>query len=425
MADWFYRQKDKIVGPVTRQELDFLVSTGRVKSSTEVRSGAKGRWHTLAKTLTSQSGNKTVAQARASAASPSLEVADVVGATALQSEAMAPDNLTSQQAASADDPTKRQAVVGVVVAIMLLIGLWLMWDRVNEGGYPDGLGDQGIAGTEEEAGSGATPAETSKTASTAEQSNESTATTSIETETTAVDETQKGTAAAVPGSGSQMTDAASSSDTGNKQSQQQAASSDAAIPEKSQLATETISGQDATVPGDPLSKFTISAPGEATFFGLRASGRRFVFVVDRSGSMAGEPLQRAKEELMKCIRHLPQHVEVHVVFFDDLALPEPGGYRKLHRRNVESIQKWVDRISEGGGTNVNAGMKCVFSRRQLPDAIFLLTDGEFDTDTPQFVRQLNPDGNVTINTVALVSNGGEYLLKQIARENKGDYRFVP
>ncbi|MEO2016291.1 MAG: hypothetical protein ABGZ53_18175, partial [Fuerstiella sp.] len=132
------------------------------------------------------------------------------------------------------------------------------------------FGNRGFAGTEEEAGSGATPVGTSKTASTVEHSNESTATTSVETETTAVDETQKGTAAAVPSSGSQLTDAASSSDTGNNQSQQQVASSDAAIPEKSQLATETMNGQDATVPGNPLSKFTISASGDAAVVAVDA-----------------------------------------------------------------------------------------------------------------------------------------------------------
>jgi Mg-chelatase subunit ChlD len=418
MADWFYRQNGKIVGPVTRQELDFLVSTGRVNASTDVRSDDMGQWRPLSKQPTSQSPNTTHTQSEVLAAGPSSEMAEIAAPTTLQPKIMASPDAPPQRATSLNGPVRRQAVAGVAGAALLLIGLWLFWNYFNYGGQTDGIGGQGMADMGEGRGARATPGGRSKSGSTPEQNDELMAAAPFATETKAITDTNKG-------SDNEEMGAATASGIAEKQSQQQVASSVGVSPNESQLPTETVSGQNATVPGDPSSKFTISAPGEATFFGLRASGRRFVFVVDHSGSMAGEPLKRAKEELMKCLSHLPQHVEAHVVFFDDNVLSEPGMYRKLHRRNVESIQKWVDRVSAGGGTNVKAGMKYVFSRHQLPDAIFLLTDGQFDTDTPQLVRQLNPDSTVTINTVALVSNSGEYLLKRIAQENKGDYRFVP
>jgi hypothetical protein len=85
----------------------------------------------------------------------------------------------------------------------------------------------------------------------------------------------------------------------------------------------------------------------------------------------------------------------------------------------------VETIAPAGGTNVDGGMLAAFAGRQKPDAIFLLTDGGFEGSSPDFIRQLNNSLNVQINTVALISDAGAPLLKQIARENNGDYRFVP
>ena len=136
-------------------------------------------------------------------------------------------------------------------------------------------------------------------------------------------------------------------------------------------------------------------------------------------------MQRAREELMNCIHAMPKHVEVFVVFFNDIAHPDKAAYRKMDSSNLAELQQWVNSNSAGGGTEVSAGMKEVFSRSDLPDSIFLLTDGDFNPSTPQFVKQLNSAGTVRINTVALVSQAGERLLKQIAKENDGDYKYVP
>ena len=141
--------------------------------------------------------------------------------------------------------------------------------------------------------------------------------------------------------------------------------------------------------------------------------------------MEGAPLTRAKTELLKCLQSLPDHVEVLIVFFDDGVLADPAGYRKLGRRSVAKIEQWVASVETAGGTNPNAGMQHAFGQSKIPDAVFLLTDGEIPYDAPQYIRLLNSDGAVRIHTIALVSNAGEAALKQIASENKGDYRFVP
>ena len=108
---------------------------------------------------------------------------------------------------------------------------------------------------------------------------------------------------------------------------------------------------------------------------------------------------------------MPGRIEVLVIFFDDVVMPDREGYRKTDRRSIDKLQSSVNDVTTGGGTNVVAGMQNAFSRRERPDTIFLLTDGAFDHGTPSFVKQLNADGKVRINTIALVSDAGESLLK--------------
>jgi uncharacterized protein with von Willebrand factor type A (vWA) domain len=173
-------------------------------------------------------------------------------------------------------------------------------------------------------------------------------------------------------------------------------------------------------------RFAISAPGETTFFGLRGEGRRFSWVVDCSGSMQGPPLERARQELLNSLQKLPEGMEFQVIFFDDLPYSFPSsGFAQMDAESLSAVEGFINGIQGGGGTNVMQGMQKIFSQRSRPDTAFLLTDGEFDPTTPEFIQNRNRGGKVRINTVAFVNRDGESLLRQIASENRGDFRFVP
>src|SRR6266436_244295 len=57
----------------------------------------------------------------------------------------------------------------------------------------------------------------------------------------------------------------------------------------------------------------------AQFFGVKATGRRFVFIVDSSNSMRGGKFDAAKEELLYSIRRLSKEQAFYVIFFDQNA----------------------------------------------------------------------------------------------------------
>ena len=61
-----------------------------------------------------------------------------------------------------------------------------------------------------------------------------------------------------------------------------------------------------------------------------------------------------------------------------------------------------------------------------PDAIYFLTDGAFDEDLVDKLRQWNRVKKVRIYTIGYLYTTGEYeeRLRRIASENGGSYRFV-
>jgi len=165
-------------------------------------------------------------------------------------------------------------------------------------------------------------------------------------------------------------------------------------------------------------------PSAPAFFGSRGKGTKFVYIVDRSGSMSGDRFEAARDELKKSIRTLRTGMSFHVIFYDSNHEELPG--TPLQPVTMESITKaikWIDGQSPRGGTEPEDAM--VRALELKPHTIWLLTDGQFSEGICDKITASNPERRVSINTIAFHDPSGEPLLKRIAAENRGDYRFVP
>jgi len=165
------------------------------------------------------------------------------------------------------------------------------------------------------------------------------------------------------------------------------------------------------------------------FFGVKAHGRTFVYVVDRSGSMDGTPFAKAREELLRSLDNLSSRQTFYVIFFDNQSYPmfSPGQAEtaalRATSRNVDRVRQWTDSLmGGGGGTDPQASL--LHALELQPDAIYLLSDGQFEAGIVDDVSRHN-HGRVVISTIAFINKIGEPLLKQLAHKNGGAYRFVP
>jgi hypothetical protein len=175
---------------------------------------------------------------------------------------------------------------------------------------------------------------------------------------------------------------------------------------------------------------TVPGAVEVNFFGTRAKGAKFVYVIDRSASMK-QALALAKHELLQSLQLLPRTAEYQVVYYDlqprILELDGKTGMLPATLENKLSTSRHLENVrSEGGTDHVRA------LRRGLtlsPQVLYFLTDA--DELKPQQVHELtalNQRGsNARIHCIELSAEAaarGDSAMRMLARDNRGEYRAV-
>ncbi len=171
-----------------------------------------------------------------------------------------------------------------------------------------------------------------------------------------------------------------------------------------------------------------SGPG---FFGSVPGAKRIVFVVDSSRSMnhvhdspSKTRFRRLKVELIKAILELPPESQFFVIFFANEMLAMPAESLQLATpQSKDHYLRWVAQVDPGGGPTDPLDAMAAAIRLQ-PDIIYFLTDGEFKKGVNLRLRSLKLP-RTAIHTFAFGETLGEELLKDLARNNGGEYKFVP
>jgi hypothetical protein len=164
---------------------------------------------------------------------------------------------------------------------------------------------------------------------------------------------------------------------------------------------------------------------QASFFGIRARGRFFVYVLDQSGSMIDDDrLARATIELRRSVYALQSPQQFEVVFYNDETTTMPGGPipRTADQRNKELLASWLQLIDPDGETDPRRAIKQALALR--PDAVFLLSDGEFPDGTVEAVAAANAR-KIPIHCIDLAGGLAGDHLERIARDSGGRYASRP
>jgi hypothetical protein len=166
---------------------------------------------------------------------------------------------------------------------------------------------------------------------------------------------------------------------------------------------------------------------EQAFFGIQIVGERFVFVVDSSSSMQGRRWESACGELLRSLKELGPGQQFYLVCFDKLTKPYRGEtprYLRSTQQQMRQVRSWLRQLELGHNTLPRGAVELALAME--PDAIFLLSDGEFRDDTLDWLRHVNgyldPGRRVIpIHTVSLLSQEGRWTLQCIAAENHGTF----
>ena len=179
------------------------------------------------------------------------------------------------------------------------------------------------------------------------------------------------------------------------------------------------------------------------FFGVKGKGTRFVFIIDCSGSMDEyKRWRRATRELKSSINNLMEPQEFLVLLYNSYTVAMNNRAPKLvtaNRENQTAAINWLAKQQPGGTTYVATSLKKAFELR--PDAIFLLSDGEFD-DLPLVEAVLQhfngsatgraeaqsyerlPEEMIPVHTISLGGKSGAWTMQKIAEQNQGTYTVI-
>jgi len=183
-------------------------------------------------------------------------------------------------------------------------------------------------------------------------------------------------------------------------------------------------GNSATpLPGGDMARLQPAAP-VTRFFNTGGNAYNVVYIVDRSASMI-DSMEPLKRELMRSIRDLQPMQKFHIIFFSS-GKPVEGPAKDLTwatDRNKANYAEFINGIKSEGQTDPQWAVQRALQMR--PDLIYLLTDGIFSEKIADKIVEWSKLHKVKINTIAYVWESGGSLLRRIAEQTGGVYRFVP
>ncbi len=153
------------------------------------------------------------------------------------------------------------------------------------------------------------------------------------------------------------------------------------------------------------------------------SPRKVVFVLDRSGSMSGGPIEQAKKAIEAGIAAMRPRDQFSIVAFDHEVEKLSRGLLAATDKNRKRARHFLSQIDARGGTELAQAVEGA-ARKVLEGAgdLILLTDGQvFGTaDILQTARQTG----VRIHALGIGSASQDRFLSQLGRETGGQSRFL-
>jgi hypothetical protein len=191
----------------------------------------------------------------------------------------------------------------------------------------------------------------------------------------------------------------------------------------------------APAPKKPAKGPIVISPGEKiSMFGVEAEASKYVFVLDRSGSMGGESgkaLAAAKKELVAAIDKLDRVQQFQIVFYNESPsvfnpAGKPGRLAFGTEQNKAEAKKFIESIASDGGTDHEEAL--ALALRLRPDVIFLLTDADDPKLTARQLDRIDRIGaGVTIHTVEFGTGAqreADNFLVKLARQSLGKHVYV-
>jgi hypothetical protein len=194
-------------------------------------------------------------------------------------------------------------------------------------------------------------------------------------------------------------------------------------PEQQEMLAAERAAFDARRPKGPATTLSVFGSGELT-------GRKFVFVIDRSKSMGGQGLNvlaAAADELSRAVNSLKEFHQFQIVAYHHQTLCISR--RELLNATDDAkaqVGEFIDNLAAFGGTEHEAALIMALSMN--PDVVVLITDGGLpELNESQLKRISRAAHGAQIHCIQFGSGPQQDLntfMRLLAAQNSGTYRYI-
>jgi Ca-activated chloride channel homolog len=153
-------------------------------------------------------------------------------------------------------------------------------------------------------------------------------------------------------------------------------------------------------------------------------------VIDRSGSMTGEPIAHARAAAADMIKRLHDGDRVNVITFSDEVDPLFAAPQTVDADTRRRATAYVQRIVEGGGTDIALALNTAIKSQapagsgpNRPRVVVFMTDGQSDADRALAAAKADT-GDIRLFTLGLGKEVNKPLLQRLSAQKRGKFSYI-
>lgn len=155
--------------------------------------------------------------------------------------------------------------------------------------------------------------------------------------------------------------------------------------------------------------------------------RETVFILDVSGSMAGDAIREAKAALRLALDRLKPDDSFNIIAFSSSATSLFSMAQPANAVNLRGAQIFVDRLVADGGTNMASALNLALTggidMAYLRQIVFI-TDGAVGNEEQLFQMIRQGLGDSRLFTVGISSSPNSFFMTEAAEAGHGTYTFI-
>jgi Ca-activated chloride channel family protein len=150
-------------------------------------------------------------------------------------------------------------------------------------------------------------------------------------------------------------------------------------------------------------------------------------VIDRSGSMIGEPMDHAKAAAIDMIKLLDANDRVNVIAFSDEVDPLFESPQTLDDNTRRRAIAFVAKLHEGGGTDIALALRTAIGSQDVkpgrPRVVVFMTDGQSEVEQAMQAARTDTK-DIRLFTLGLGKEVNKPLLSRLAALKRGSFVFI-